>query len=266
MNILAVANQKGGVGKSTIATNMAMALALTGARTLLVDADYQANSTAAFDITPEPSHTLSAWLPRYGSSPIIHPHERISTLAILPAFITMADDEWEAIEAHVDPLSLAVQLRTTYAMDYDWMIIDCPPALASFWARVALLAAHRILIPITPGPFPLIGFRQLFNRIDYIRHHALNPPLRVLGVVANMVDVRTMFGRDVRALLTSITPETMIFRTEIPVAASLVNAQGRGRTILDDDPQNRVAYTFVSLLEEVLDRWDKPNDLMPETN
>ena len=87
MKILAVANQKGGVAKSTITTNLTMALALTGARTLLVDADYQANSTAAFDVTPDPSHTLSVWLPRYGSSPTIHLHARIPTLAILPAFI-----------------------------------------------------------------------------------------------------------------------------------------------------------------------------------
>ena len=102
------------------------------------------------------------------------------------------------------------------------MIIDCPPALASFWARVSLLTAQRVLIPVTPGPFALIGFRQLVNRIDYIRHHAaLNPQLRILGVLPNRVDSRNTFGRDIRPFLETIALKPLIMRTEIPMAAGV---------------------------------------------
>lgn len=258
MRILAIANQKGGVGKSTIATNLAMTIAHMGERVLLVDADYQANSTAGLKIAPDPSHTLSAWLPQNHSTPTVHAHDEQPNLAVLPAYITMADDEWEIDAKEFPPDRIASQLRSTYGADYDWMIIDCPPSLASFWARASLLAAHRVLIPVTPGPFPLIGFRQLVNRIDQIRHHAWNPQLRILGVLLNMVDARNTFGREIRPLLETVAPKSLIMQTEIPMAAGLVNAQGRGRAILDDDPTNRAAYKFVELFKEVWTRWENP--------
>lgn len=259
MRILAIANQKGGVGKSTIATNLAMTIAHMGDRVLLVDADYQANSTAGLKIDPDPSHTLSAWLPQNHSTPTIHVHNEQKNLGVLPAYITMADDEAEIDVKTFPPDRIASLLRRTYEDDYTWMIIDCPPSLASFWARASLLAAHRVLIPVTPGPFPLIGFRQLVNRIDQIRHHAWNPQLRILGVLPNMVDTRNTFGREIRPLLEMVAPRPLIMKTEIPISAGLVNAQGRGRTILDDDPTNRAAYKFVDLFKEVWERWEKPD-------
>ncbi len=98
-----------------IATNLAMAVALTDRRVLVVDADYQANSTAGLDITPDPSHMLSAWLPQYASQPTIHVHAHQSNLGVLPAFITMADDEWEIDERRcpIAPLSPATDRGAT---------------------------------------------------------------------------------------------------------------------------------------------------------
>ena len=256
MNILCVANQKGGVGKTTIAIHLAVGLSMAGFRTLLVDCDYQASASLGLRVEPEPTQTLAAWLPWHHAKPGIK-QTHYEGLDVLPAFITMAWDEETAAQRQIDPIDIANKLQTVYANDYDWMVLDAPPSIASFWAKVAYVTAERVLIPITPGPFPLAGFRQLMNWIDTIRTRNINPHLRVIGIVENMVEAQTTYGKAIDELLHDMVSDDLIFATRIPKAAAIVNAQGVGETALESSA--KLGDVFYELTKEVLDKWPKVN-------
>lgn len=251
--ILALANQKGGVGKSTIAVHLAAALSRKGQRTLLVDLDHQANATAAFAVDVDPQDTAAQWLPGHPQRPRVREVSELPGLSVLPSYVTLADDEYEAIEAHVSPGAIAGQLRDL-CDPYDWVVMDLPPSLA-FWSRVGYAAADRVLIPVEPARFSYIGLRQLLARIESIRLRQ-NPRLRVLGIVASRVDVRTYQGREFREMLTNVVDHNVVFETFVPMAAAIVNAQGYAATVFDAEPSGRAAQSFAQLEAEVLARWD----------
>jgi chromosome partitioning protein len=257
MRIVALANQKGGVGKSTIAVHMAASLADHGARTLLIDLDAQANASAGLAIDVDPDETVSRWLPWNEGEPGVHPVEGYDNLAVVPGHISLADEEYEAIENRVSPTALAEQLRQ-FALPYDWVVIDMPPSLA-FWARVGFMAADRILIPAQPAHFSYIGLRQLLVRVESIRLRQ-SPRLRALGIVASNVDGRTYYGREFRSMLAGVLDNhTPLFETIIPTSAAIVRAQGAGVTTFDLDPQSRISRAFDALVEEVNARWQEKN-------
>lgn len=250
--ILALANQKGGVGKSTIAIHLAARLARQGHRTLLMDLDHQANATAAFAVEADPTDTAAQWLPWHHQTPRVYEAATISGLAILPAYVTLADDEYEAIENRIPPESLASQVREL-CKTYEWVVIDLPPSLA-FWSRVGYAAADRVLIPVEPARFSYIGLRQLLSRVESIRLRQ-NARLRVLGIVASRVDLRTYQGREFREMLANVVEAPMVLTTFIPDSAAIVNAQGLAALVFDTDPHGRAAQAFQALESEVIARW-----------
>ena len=261
MNILGVANQKGGVGKTTMAVQVASGLALGGFRVLLVDLDHQASATQNFGVDINAGNHLGVWLPHNTGEPEII-STPIANLDVLPADVSLADEEWKAIEKGVDPRTIAQKLRgPTLADRYDWMILDMPPSLA-FWAHVGFATAQRILVPLMPALFELTGFRQIVTRVNAIRFGpyrdqaiALNPSLRFLGVVLNMVDRRAVMDRNGVELLDGVVPPELIFRTEIPRAQAIRTAQVAGLPVFSTHDRSSVAVAYANLVKEVVERW-----------
>ena len=254
MKILAVANQKGGVGKTTVAVHLAAGLSIAGHRVLLVDADHQASATQNLGVDSDPNRTLGVWLPGGQGDPMVV-ETRLRGLDVLPANVNLADDEWAAIRDGVDPQLIADHLRgARFANSYDWMIIDMPPSLA-FWARVGFVTAHRVLVPLVPASFSISGFRQLSTRIDEVRFKRWNPSLRLLGVVLNLVDRRTTLGRYAADLLEGIVDPALLFREAISYSASVGNAQLQNLVVFEAYDRSAVAMQFAHVVEEVLERW-----------
>lgn len=266
MRILALTNQKGGVGKTTLAVHLAVGLGLMGHRTLLIDCDYQGSATHLMQIKPTAEDTLGAWLPWNHGEPVIYPTP-YPNVEILPAYISMAMDEREAWERRADDkrdvtadlTAIANKIRTQYAPHYAWVILDAPPSIASVWSDVALLAAHRVLIPVIPGELPVLGLRQLMSWIESIRTRRSNTSLRVLGIVANMVEVRTLVGQSLADMMRTVVPPAMVFQTYIPKAIDIPTASIERVTGLEKSP--KLMAIFKDLTMEVQTRWPNPNRL-----
>jgi chromosome partitioning protein len=249
--ILAIANQKGGVGKTTTAINLSAALAMRGHRTVLVDLDPQANSTmsyvdranvarSVFDGLTEPNCPLSDIL-------LPTPVERLS---IVPARIGLAKLEAKLvgeIDAHfrlkdkLDPL-----LSTCEAI-----VIDCPPALGILTVN-ALVAATHLLIPIQSSYFALEGTDDLLETIEKVRSRA-NPGLQIMGVLITMHDRRTSIARDIREQIQKVFGDK-VFRTVITKSVRLEESPAYRESIFTFAPDSTGASEYYTLSEEVMER------------
>ncbi len=246
--IIAVANQKGGVGKTTTAVNLSAALARLGEKVLLIDIDPQGNTTSGVGLSKREVRACiyDALINELPLERIILP-SRWKNLFVVPATIQLAGAEIELVPT----VSREVKLREALAPvkgDYSIIIIDCPPSLGLLTLN-ALTAASGVLIPIQCEYYALEGLGQLMNTISLVRKH-LNDALIIEGVVLTMFDSRTNLSEQVVEEVREYFKDK-VYRTIIPRNVRLSEAPSHGLHILEYDPRSKGAEVYMALAEEV---------------
>jgi chromosome partitioning protein len=259
VSIIAVANQKGGVGKTTSTLNLGAALQEAGRRVLLVDLDPQGNLSVAAGVVdidaayPSMGDLLAlAARGKSGSGPSIQQAIVSSPcgLDIIPANASLSAAELGLVSALNRESVLAGLLKRVEA-DYDYILIDCLPSLGLL-AINALRAAQGVVIPVQADFLAMQGLAQIFETIAAVREQ-LNPDLNILGVLLTLVDHRTAHSREVvRVVRSSLDGQLNVFATEIRLHVALKETAKAGRTILDYDPSSPSAEAYRSLGREVL--------------
>lgn len=247
-NIIAISNQKGGVGKTTTTINLAAALASKKTSVLVVDLDPQGNATSGLGIDKEVAITSYDVLlgERSLADGILETNR--SGLYVLPANQNLAGAEVELVtlEQRDRRLADALALAT-----FDYIIIDCPPALGLLTLN-ALIAANSVLIPVQAEYYALEGLGQLLGTIQAVRQGA-NPNLEILGVVLTMYDKRTSLSEQVSQELKNHFGDKL-FKTVIPRNVRLAEAPSFSKTIFEHDKWSRGAKAYKNLSKEVAQR------------
>ena len=254
--IIAIANQKGGVGKTTTSVNLAAALAALKRRVLLVDIDPQGNATTGLGIDK---------------------HNQATTLTDVLLGDAQARDVLQVVaetslhvlagspEVTVAEVALMSQDQREYRLrdalaslvtDYDYILIDCPPSLNMLTVN-ALVAADGVIIPMQCEYYALEGLTALMGTIEQIKQHA-NPKLQLVGLVRTMFDPRSNLARDVSEQIHVYFPEK-VFSTTVPRNIRLAEAPSHGVSVLDYDKSSRGALAYLALATELLSKDGQPN-------
>jgi chromosome partitioning protein len=252
--IISIANQKGGVGKTTTAINLAAGLVESGARVLLIDLDPQGNSSTGLGISPS-DREMTTYDVLLGDAPLSEVCQKtaIDGLMVCPANADLASADIDLVsnERRSFLLREALSNLETSALDLDFILIDCPPSLSLLTVN-ALIASHAVLVPLQAEFFALEGLSQLMVTIREVRQTA-NPTLRIEGVVLTMTDARNKLSQqvesDVRATLGDL-----VFTTVIPRNVRLSEAPSFAQSVLQYDSQSKGAEAYRALVSEVLQR------------
>ncbi len=247
--IIAIVNQKGGVGKTTTSVNLSAYLAHLGKRVLLVDIDPQANATSGIGIDHRTlEHGVYEAL--IGNKPLFEVIKRTvqKGLHIAPATISLAGAGVEMVSLENREFRLAHVLEEV-KKDFDYIIIDGPPSLGLLTIN-SLVAADEILIPIQSEYYALEGLSQLLETISLVQNN-LKPSLGIMGAVITMFDRRNKLSESVMGELYQYFPNR-IFRSVIPRSVRLAEAPSYGRSILHYDPKSKGGKAYEGLAKEIL--------------
>ena len=248
--VIAVANQKGGVGKTTTTANLGPSLARRGQRVLLVDMDPQGNLTSALGVSKSAEQTVAdALLDRRVELPIVHVENGTGRLDVVPASLTLAGAEAQLM----NKLGREMRLRDQVSRvdpNYNYVLIDTPPSLGLLTIN-ALVAASRVLIPTEARFFSLQGLQMIEESIEEVLY--LNPKLEVLGILLSKYDRRLREEKQVADYLRERWG-ARVFTTEIGTSSKILEAGSAGLSVFEYVGADRAAESYASLAEEVLRR------------
>ena len=257
MKIVAIANQKGGVGKTTTAVNLGAALAELGHRILLVDLDPQANATSSFGL--QGVEQISLYDPLLGEASItekIFPTRR-DGLFIVPADLDLAGAEVEIARMPNHLTRLAETLKPLYSDEtFDFVLLDCPPSLGILMSN-ALAAADELLTPIQCEYFALEGLVKIVRLVERVRDSGANKRLEISGIVMTMFDGRTNLSEQVVAEVREHFGER-VYETVIPRSVRLSEAPSFGKSILEYASTGAAAQAYRALAREFIQRHASP--------
>lgn len=255
--VIAIANQKGGVGKTTTTSNLGVGLAKKGKKVFVIDADAQGSLTASLGFT-EPDKlevTLANVIEKVINDEEVEPGYGIlkhkEGIAFMPGNIELSGLEISL----VNRMSRETMMRSyvdRIKAEYDYILIDCMPSLGMITIN-AFACADSILIPVQAAYLPVKGLEQLIKTIGKVKRQ-INPKLEIEGILLTMVDSRTNYARDITALLTqNYGKNVRIFKNSIPMSVRAAETSAEGISIFQHDPKGKVARAYQSLTEEVLE-------------
>jgi chromosome partitioning protein len=252
--IFAIANQKGGVGKTTTTVNLAAALAACGQRVLLVDLDPQGNATMGSGIDKSSlKSSVYEVLLGLGTFGLARLHSDTGRYDVLPANSELAGAEIEMVELDERETRLKLALAK-HGMEYDFVLIDCPPAL-SLLTLNGLCAAHGVIIPMQCEYYALEGLSDLVNTIKQV-HRNLNDDLEIIGLLRVMFDPRSTLAQQVSAQLEAHFGDK-VFRTVVPRNVRLAEAPSYGMPGVVFDRSSKGAQAYVAFAAEMIDRFKR---------
>ena len=267
--IIAIANQKGGVGKTTTCANLGIGLAQAGKKVLLIDGDPQGSLTISLG-HPQPDKlpfTLSDAMGRILMDEPLRPGEGIlhhpEGVDLMPADIQLSGMEVSLVNA-MSRETILRQYLDTLKGQYSHILIDCQPSLGMLTVN-ALAAANRVIIPVQAEYLPAKGLEQLLQTVNKVKRQ-INPKLQIDGILLTMVDNRTNFAKEIAALLReTYGSKIKVFGTEIPHSVRAKEISAEGKSIFAHDPNGKVAEGYKNLTQEVikLEKQRKKVELAP---